>query len=326
MRAMEAVAEPADTTGLVSRADLEASLDRAAALAPSPTIGLFGPESKMWEIGKQSVGFLGAGRAALLQLAHPYVAYGIEDHSETRSNPFNRFQRTFYNVFGMLYGDLETAFRSARIVHAVHTKITGEIPPGPARDAFGPRYRANEPDALLWVHATLWDTLVQVYELVVRRLRPVEVDRFYEETKRFAYLFGIPDAVIPPDWASFQAYNRRMFDTLVVSPPAKSMSKFLLAPMHPALRPLMHRYELMTAHLMPERLAEDFGLAREGRAGRRKYRATAKLIGNVNRGLPRRVRYIPAYVAGRRRIAGKTGPDPIGDFLTRVTVGSGGRR
>jgi hypothetical protein len=37
--------------------------------------------------------------------------------------------------------------------------------------------------------------------------------------------------------------------------------------------------------------------------------------------LPRRVRYLPAYVEARRRIAGRTGKDSIGEVLSRPFVG-----
>ena len=36
----------------------------------------------------------GAGRALLLQLAHPAVAQGVQDHSEFKKNPFKRLQGT----------------------------------------------------------------------------------------------------------------------------------------------------------------------------------------------------------------------------------------
>src|SRR3712207_7704222 len=39
--------------------------------------------------------FLGAGRALLLQLAHPWVAAGISQHSTTLADPIGRFHRTF---------------------------------------------------------------------------------------------------------------------------------------------------------------------------------------------------------------------------------------
>jgi len=43
--------------------------------------GIFGAESVSWRINCESALFLGAGRAALLQLAHPWVAAALDQHS-----------------------------------------------------------------------------------------------------------------------------------------------------------------------------------------------------------------------------------------------------
>lgn|SRR3990167_3878045 len=44
--------------------------------------GIYGPECKVWEIARESVIFMGGGRAVFLQLAHPYVASGVRQHSK----------------------------------------------------------------------------------------------------------------------------------------------------------------------------------------------------------------------------------------------------
>ena len=49
-------------------------------------------------------------------------------------------------------------------------------------------------------------TSIQVYDLVMGPLRPAEKAAYYEETKRFAALFGIPEAVLPPTVRYLPAY------------------------------------------------------------------------------------------------------------------------
>src|SRR5689334_924314 len=110
---------------LVSRTQLERRVADACAQVSDPNAGLFGPGSKMWEINREAIIFLGAGRAALLQLAHPWVAYGVEHHSLTRTDPCGRFQRTFKHVFAMTYGDLDAVKKAAYDVHAIHNHIVG---------------------------------------------------------------------------------------------------------------------------------------------------------------------------------------------------------
>lgn len=308
----------------VGREELAARLEQVRASVRDPRHGIFGPDSKVWEVNRHSIAFLGAGRAALLQLAHPWVAWGVEQHSRTRDDPFGRFQRTFFHVFRMVYGDLETALSAARAVHRIHERVTGTIGAGAGPFAAGSPYHANQPDALLWVHATLWDTSVRCFEAVVRPLALEEKRVYYEETRRFAWLFGIPDDVLPPDWEAFERYVATTLasDVLTVTEPAARMARFLFEPLVPGTGGLMRRYDEITAWLLPERLAREFGLARGGDAGRRRFEATIARLRRAWPWLPERARFLPAYVEARRRIEGRTGPDPIGDLLSRLFVGA----
>jgi uncharacterized protein (DUF2236 family) len=301
----------------VTREALERELERLQAEQTDPRAGFFGPDSKLWEVNRSSAVFLGAGRAALLQLAHPWVATAIEQHSHTRRAPVGRFQRTFARVFAMVYGDRDSALDAARKVHAVHSHIEGQL-------AAGGRYLANDPDALLWVHATLWDTSVRMFEEIVRPLAPQEKELYYAETRRFAALFGIPERRLPRDWQAFTRYVEGMLEGgLRVLPGAAEMGRFVLHPLHPALAPLMRRYRVWTAHFLPPQLARDFGLgdeldkAEQAASSLRQLRRLYPL-------LPRRLRYLPAYLEAQRRLEGREGRDWLGEGLSRLLVGSRG--
>jgi uncharacterized protein (DUF2236 family) len=67
----------------VARPDLERALARLEASVRDPRAGVFGPGSRVWTLNREAVIFLGGGRAALLQLAHPVVAQAVADHSRT---------------------------------------------------------------------------------------------------------------------------------------------------------------------------------------------------------------------------------------------------
>lgn len=313
-----AAADPAHVTAR----RLEETLDELRRGVKDPNLGLFGPGSMMWEIGRESVCFLGGGRAALLQLAHPYVAHGVDQHSKTRTDPFGRFQRTFSNVFDMIYGDLDSAIESARRVHRIHERIRGPIRENVGLWAEGTPYRANEVPALMWVHATLWDSAVQAYELVVRPLSNDEKDRYYEETKRFALLFGIPREALPPDWSSFVAYNRRMWesDEVVVGDTAREIASFLFTPPEKVLTPVTAFAKILTAGLLPPRIRAGFGL-RFGTPEKRVFQATIRALKATHRTWPYRMRYLPAYLDARRRIQGRTGRDRINELLNRIYTG-----
>ena len=63
----------------VGRDDLHQLLDRLRAETEDPRAGVFGPASMLWRVNRESIAFLGGGRAALLQLAHPFVAHAVDD-------------------------------------------------------------------------------------------------------------------------------------------------------------------------------------------------------------------------------------------------------
>lgn len=308
----------------VDRAALEARLAQVRAVAGDPVAGVFGPATMLWEVNREAAVFLGAGRAALLQLAHPWVAVAVDQHSTTRTDPLGRFRRTFYHVFSMVYGDLATAERAARAVWGIHERITGSLPEDVGAWRAGTPYRANDPRALFWVHATLFDSAVVCFEQLVRPLADAEKDRYYEESKRFAWLFGVPDAVIPPDWKTFRGYVEDMLasDRLAVAPCAREMCAFLFRPPVPGTAALLARYARLTASLLPPRLAAGFGLpeARSPAARRGVERDLARLRRWYPH-LPRRLRYLPAYLEAERRIAGDTRRDRLGEWLTRLLVG-----
>jgi uncharacterized protein (DUF2236 family) len=304
----------------VERDDLERHLDTLRREVRDSRAGIYGPGSTSWNIGKEGILFLGGGRAALLQLAHPFVAHAVDQHSKTKTDLIGRFQRTFTNVFAMVFGDLDHAFKSARRVHAIHLTVSGQITEDVGAFHRGTRYEANTEEALLWVHATLVETALLVYDRCVRRLDDAERDRYWRESKRFARLFGIPDRILPDGWVDFDAYCRQMYasDVLSVGRPARELGEFLFKAPTRAHEPLLRWYRTMTAGLLPERLRDGFGLP-FGAVDRAVFRASLVAIRPVVHALPRRIRYVPAYVEAHRRIAGK-GPDRVGRLLERIAL------
>lgn len=307
---------------LVTEADFERQISRAAALSPDPRAGLFGPSSIVWRVSRESIVFLGAGRAALMQLAHPYVAHAIDQHSATRTDPLGRFNRTFLNVYGMIFGDLDFAMAAARRVRRVHDRIHGAIDEDVGRFARGHHYRAHDAEALYWVHATLLDTAIQVFEIGHGPLSSAERDEYVREVARFAWMFGIPDELIPTDWASFQAAMERVTDsdTIEVGRPARETARFLLsAPPSLVFGPAVRAYRSITAGLLPPRLREAFGLP-WGRADRLAYAASVAAVRASYRRLPLRLRVVPDYIEATRRIQGKPAPDKAGRALQEALL------
>lgn len=306
----------------VSAEQLESQLIRVHGRVPDAKIGLFGPDSMMWRIGRCHIPItLGAGRALLLQVAHPWVTQGVDHHSRTREDPIGRGRRTFTYVLSMTLGSLELAMAAAHAVHRRHTGIRGQMDYEAGTFAHGSEYRANEVNALVWVHATLWDSAMRLYEEVVERVSATDKERFYQETKLFAYLFGIPDRALPQDWPAFVAYNEAMWasDVLTVTPAARELTRFLFQPLSPALAPTMRWMQRVTAGTLPARLRESFQLPYDERA-QRSYARTLRNASALHRRLPDRLRYSPTYFEALARIADRRS-DVFTRLITRAVLG-----
>jgi uncharacterized protein (DUF2236 family) len=306
----------------VSTADLERRLASVAAAVHDPVAGLFGPESAVWEVNRHAAMFLGAGRAALLQVAHPAVAQAIARHSRTRTDPYGRFQRTFRQVFPMVWGSLDEALAAARAVHRVHLSIRGRFEEDVGRFVAGDAYDANDRAALLWVHATLWETSIAMHEAFVGPLDRSTKDLYYQETKRFAALFGLEDEELPPDWGAFLEYNAAMWRSseLAVGVAGREIARYLFEPDEPVAGAALDRLRVLTAALLPAPVRERFGLA-YGESERRSLERWRRLLRATLPRLPPRLRYVPPYFDAQRRIAGTRGRDWVGSAVRRLYLG-----
>lgn len=286
----------------VSPADIEQLLATVAAAVSEPDRGIFGPSSLSWKINRESALFLGAGRAALLQLAHPWVATALDQHSNLRSDPVARFHNTFRVVFTMIFGTLEQALSASRSLYRLHTRIQGNIPEAVAGFSRGSHYQANELDALRWVYATLVGSAVMAYECVLPPLSIAEKETYYRESKTLAMLFGIPLGASPADWPAFQAYNRAMWasDTLGVNALSREMAHRVLHGRGSWVT-IPHWYRALTAEWLPQNLRESFGLP-YGDAERCAAARAAHWLPHVYRRIPESVRYVGPYHEAQARL------------------------
>lgn len=245
----------------INKQDFCRQLFKVHGKIPDPRIGLYGPDSMMWKLsGPLLPAGMGAGRALLLQTAHPWVTQGIDEHSIVRDDPMERARRTFTNVATMTYGSMPQVMRSAHLVHRTHEQITGEMPYQAGAFEKHSEYRANEVNAMIWVHATLWETLVRMYEEYEEPLTLAEKDRFYEETKLFAMLFGIPESVLPKDWEAFMAYNEAMWNSpqLTVTDATLQLKEDLFDPQSIFLVFPLWMQEVVTAGNLPPRIRDQY--------------------------------------------------------------------
>src|SRR5262249_59128731 len=147
-----------DPLEIVGTESLERELNLVRGAAAGSLAGVFGPRSITWQVNREAAIFLGAGRALLLQLAHPWVAAAVEQHSDTFANPIGRFHRTFGTVFTMVFGTLGQSCEAARRLHHRHASITGTLQSAAGPFPAGSFYCANEGSRLRWGQAPLAET------------------------------------------------------------------------------------------------------------------------------------------------------------------------
>jgi uncharacterized protein (DUF2236 family) len=282
---------------LVSREDLERELALVRMSAAGKREGIFGRGSQTWRISREAAIFLGAGRALLLQLAHPWVAAAISGHSRTLADPIGRFHRTFEIVFTMVFGTLDQAFIAARSLHRRHMAICGRLPEDAGPFTAGSFYRANDIEALKWVHATLIESALIAHDLVLPPLSAEERQRHYSESRLFAGLFGIPRQSLASDWQGFAAYLEVMScsATLTVTPQARAIARQLFEGTGTWLS-VPQWYQCLTVHLLPPQLRTAFGF-QYAEADRLAAERTIKRLRRVYRMLPSRLRYVHTPIA-----------------------------
>lgn len=264
-------------------------------------VGLFGPETLTWRVNRELVLLAGGGSALLLQVAHPLVAAGVEQHSDYATHPWARLHRTLDTTTMIVFGDPRASAAAGRRLQGVHARVSG------VSDEGAP-YDARDPRLLLWVWATLVHTAIDVYGRCVGALTPDELECYYEEQKRFAQACGVPLASCPETHADFEAYWERMREReLRVTPAARAVAESIVHPRVPRpLRPAFAPNTLLTAGLLPPSLRAAYGFAWSARHERLLAITLAALRG-ARRRLPAGAREFPAARAARRRAAAPPG-------------------
>jgi uncharacterized protein (DUF2236 family) len=305
----------------VTEADLECELAMLRAEATGRLGGVFGPGSMVWHIDREAAVFLAAGRALLLQLAHPWVAAAIAEHSRSLADPIGRFHRTFGFVFTMVFGTTEEAIAAARRLHRRHAAISGILAESTGAFPAGTPYHANDVAALRWVFAALADSAIVAFELVNPPLSAGERERYYAEFRRFAAFFGIPQSAPPASWPAFAAYFEEMVgsDRLAVSPAARAIAAELFAGAGTRLRS-PGWYRALTTGMLPERLRDEFALPYGPAEQRATKRAVAALRFLYPR-IPPRLRHVAPYHEACARLAGHSRPGPLTRLLNRLWIG-----
>jgi uncharacterized protein (DUF2236 family) len=233
-------------------------------------------------VNAERVSLLAWSRAILLQLAHPLVAAGIDDHSTFRASRVAAAGRLHHTVRAMLsltFGSDAAREATLATINGIHRRVNGTL-----REAAGPfpagtRYSAEDPALLLWVHATLVESIPLVYERVVR---PLSIDERDEYCREAAWLPGALGAPVgaPLTWSELQDYVARMHESgvLVVSGQARELARAVMAPpLATLIWPAAYLNRLITVGLLPSGTRTQYGYRWSPALERRMDRAFAML-------------------------------------------------
>jgi uncharacterized protein (DUF2236 family) len=175
--------------------------------------------------------FVGGLRALLLQSLHPLAMAGVAEHSDFRTDPWGRLQRTADFLAATTYGPAAEAERAVAIVRRVHDRVTGVAPDGRP-------YAANDPRLLRWVHLAEVDSFLVAFDRYgTVPLTPAQRDEYVRDTAVVARALGVP---APPESVrSLRDQLRSYRSELRGTREARDAARYLLLqpPMPLAARP-----------------------------------------------------------------------------------------
>lgn len=273
---------------------------------PAPVrVEPLGPDSQVWRLGFARTTLLYAGRALVLQVAHPVVGAGVRDFSDFRTDPWGRLDRTVDSLLIQMFGGEQLRVEAERLRH-LHRSIKGV-------GFAGERYSAMEPEAWAWVHVSNFDSASLYFDELGRPLSLAEKRRHFADWRQIGLVLGIKPEQLPASYDDVAGYVEEtvrdrlvpnptcteVLDTLRltrVGPPYRAMPAPVWAALKPLGRTVLRDFTVGTLPpLLRDRLALTWTAADERRLER-----TKRLVRAATRAVPDRVlQYPQAYRAMR---------------------------
>jgi uncharacterized protein (DUF2236 family) len=186
------IADP-DATGLIER-----SAAAYASGVPDEAAGdgFFGPASVAWRMSADLALPVAGLRSLLMQALHPLAMAGVDQHSGWRRDPVARLATTSAYLTTVTFGDQDAA----------------------------------DPALLLWVHASLVDSVLAAGSLVGISLSAGDSDRYVAEMVAAAELAGVPRSLVPSSVPALDLYIASVRPGLRCTPAAAESMALLLDP------------------------------------------------------------------------------------------------
>ncbi len=179
-------------------------------------LGLYSPESIVWQVHSDPSMIVGGIRALLQQALHPVAMDGVAKNSDFRDDAWGRLQRTGDYVSTLSFAPIAEAEALAARVRSVHTRLG-----------------LDDPHLLLWVHMSLVDSFLDVAARSGMQLGPQDRDQYVQEMVDFARLVGIAVDDVPTNMHELKVYFENIAPELRASDDAKRAALFLAVPPMP---------------------------------------------------------------------------------------------
>jgi uncharacterized protein (DUF2236 family) len=179
-------------------------------------LGLYSPESIVWQVHSDPSMIVGGIRALLQQALHPVAMDGVAKNSDFRDDAWGRLQRTGDYVSTLSFAPIAEAEALAARVRSVHTRLG-----------------LDDPHLLLWVHMSLVDSFLDVAARSGMQLGSQDRDQYVQEMVDFARLVGIAVDDVPTNMNELKVYFENIAPELWASDDAKRAALFLAVPPMP---------------------------------------------------------------------------------------------
>jgi uncharacterized protein (DUF2236 family) len=227
--------------------------------------GYFTDDSMLRRVQREMAVGLAGPRALLMQAAHPVAFAGFFEATTMLADPYPRLERTARVLTAIAFGTREEADAATRPVRAVHRRVRGTLRRPAGRFPAGTPWRADDPELLLWIIATLVDSNLLVYQRYVGALSRDEQEAYWQDFRVLARQFGLAKKDTPRDIDAFEDYMERMLASgdLHVGEKARELAVDIVMqpPVPLRLRPVLEAVNQVTIGLLPPEVRALYGFS-----------------------------------------------------------------
>lgn len=180
-----------------------------------------------------------------------------------------RFHHTLRAMLHLCFGTEQQAQAVLARIDAIHGRVSGLLPETIGVFPAGTAYSARDTALLAWVHATLLDMNLRVYELYVEPLPVDGKDRYCAEASAIEEPLGIRRGSLPRSFGELGQYMDTMYASgeIVVTDVARTLARAVVYPPAPRMAaPVLWLLRLTTVGLLPPTIREGYGFPWDSRS------------------------------------------------------------